>query len=94
MRFDSDRSERAGKLLIDITNPFNDRYDDFILPWDTSGAEELQRRFPAARVVADAELTACVMPISFARSRIVVRLSSAVSSAFTRAVALPMFRLY
>ena len=41
----------AGKLVIDITNPFNDRYDDFILPWHTSGAEELQRRFPAARVV-------------------------------------------
>src|SRR5215470_9529557 len=45
------RAALAGKLLIDITNPFNDRYDDFILPWDTSGAEQLQRRFPAARVV-------------------------------------------
>ena len=45
------RQALAGKLLIDITNPFNDRCDDFILPWDTSGAEELQRRFPAARVV-------------------------------------------
>src|SRR5581483_530995 len=45
------RAALAGKLLVDITNPFNDRYDDFILPWDTSGAEELQRRFPAARLV-------------------------------------------
>ena len=45
------RAALAGKLLIDIANPFNDRYDDFILPWDTSGAEELQRRFPSARVV-------------------------------------------
>ena len=45
------RPALRGKLLIDITNPFNDRYDDFILPWDTSGAEELQRRFPEARVV-------------------------------------------
>src|SRR5215468_9141482 len=27
-----------GKLLIDISNPFNDDYSDFILPWDTSGA--------------------------------------------------------
>ena len=45
------RAALAGKILIDITNPFNDRYDDFILPWDTSGAEELQRRFPEARVV-------------------------------------------
>ena len=40
-----------GKLWIDITNPFNERYDDFILPWDTSGAEEIQKRFPRARVV-------------------------------------------
>jgi 8-hydroxy-5-deazaflavin:NADPH oxidoreductase len=41
----------AGKLLIDISNPFNADYSDFITPWDTSGAEELQRRFPQARVV-------------------------------------------
>jgi predicted dinucleotide-binding enzyme len=40
-----------GKLLIDISNPFNDDYSDFITPWDTSGAEELQRHFPNARVV-------------------------------------------
>jgi predicted dinucleotide-binding enzyme len=39
------------KLVIDITNPFNDDYSDFILPWDTSGAEELQKRFPRARIV-------------------------------------------
>src|SRR5215467_5911524 len=45
------RSKFDGKLWIDITNPFNERYDDFILPWDTSGAEEIQRRFPQARVV-------------------------------------------
>lgn len=41
----------AGKLLIDISNPFNADYTDFITPWDTSGAEELQRRFPQAHVV-------------------------------------------
>jgi predicted dinucleotide-binding enzyme len=41
----------AGKLLIDIGNPFNADYSDFLTPWDTSGAEELQRRFPQARVV-------------------------------------------
>src|SRR5262245_7189942 len=41
----------AGKLYIDITNPFNATYTDFILPWDTSGAEEIQRAFPEARVV-------------------------------------------
>ena len=33
-----------GKLLIDISNPFNDDYSDFILPWDTSGAEQIQAR--------------------------------------------------
>lgn len=41
----------AGKIFIDITNPFNDDYSDFILPWDTSGAEELQRNFPESRIV-------------------------------------------
>jgi hypothetical protein len=41
----------AGKLYIDITNPFNATYTDFILPWDTSGAEEIQRAFPEARIV-------------------------------------------
>lgn len=45
------RRALADKLVIDITNPFNARYDDFILPWDTSGAEEIQRRFPRARLV-------------------------------------------
>ena len=40
-----------GKILIDILNPFNDDYSDFILPWDTSAAEELQRRFPDSTVV-------------------------------------------
>ncbi len=48
-----DRHCRAltGKLLIDISNPVNADYSDFVTPWDTSGAEELQRRFPQARVV-------------------------------------------
>jgi predicted dinucleotide-binding enzyme len=41
----------AGKLLIDISNPFNQDYSDFVTPWDSSGAEELQARFPQARVV-------------------------------------------
>lgn len=45
------RANLDGKLLIDITNPFNDTYTDFITPWDTSAAEELQKRFPRARVV-------------------------------------------
>ena len=41
----------TGKLLIDISNPFNADYSDFVTPWDSSGAEELQRRFPQAKVV-------------------------------------------
>jgi len=45
------RPKFDGKLWIDITNPFNERYDDFILPWNTSGAEEIQKRFPRTRVV-------------------------------------------
>jgi predicted dinucleotide-binding enzyme len=45
------RASFDGKLWIDITNPFNDRYDDFIFPWNTSSAEEIQKRFPRARIV-------------------------------------------
>src|SRR5690242_1837232 len=41
----------TGKLLIDISNPFNEDYSDFVTPWDTSAAEELQRRFPQSRIV-------------------------------------------
>lgn len=39
------------KVYIDISNPFNDTYTDFILPWNTSGAEQIQHRFPKTRVV-------------------------------------------
>lgn len=42
----------AGKIVVDILNPFNDRYDDFLLPWDTSAAEELQKIWPGARIVS------------------------------------------
>ena len=45
------RAQLDGKLYIDITNPFNAEYTDFILPWDTSGAEQIQHRFPKTRVV-------------------------------------------
>ena len=48
---DSRREQLAGKLLIDISNPFNEDYSDFITPWDSSGAEELAKRFPEARIV-------------------------------------------
>ncbi len=48
-----DRHSRhlGDKLLIDISNPFNNDYTDFVTPWDSSGAEELQRRFPQVRLV-------------------------------------------
>lgn len=45
------RAQLEEKLLIDITNPFNSDYTDFILPWDTSASEQMQQRFPSARVV-------------------------------------------
>jgi predicted dinucleotide-binding enzyme len=45
------RTKLSGKLLIDISNPFNEDYSDFITPWDSSGAEELARQFPDARIV-------------------------------------------
>src|SRR5262249_46587704 len=46
----SPRSSRAS-CTSNISNPFNADYTDFILPWDTSSAEEIQRAFPRARVV-------------------------------------------
>ena len=45
------RPQLADKLLIDISNPFNHDYSDFVTGWDTSGAEELQKRLPEARIV-------------------------------------------
>jgi NADPH-dependent F420 reductase len=45
------RDTLAGKLVVDISNPFNDDYSDFFTPWDTSGAEELQRHLPESRIV-------------------------------------------
>ncbi len=45
------RNHFDGKVYIDISNPFNDTYTDFILPWDTSGSEQIQHRFPKVRVV-------------------------------------------
>jgi hypothetical protein len=45
------RDQIRGKLLIDISNPFNADYSDFLTPWTTSAAEELARRFPEVRLV-------------------------------------------
>lgn len=48
---DSVRGHLAGKLLIDIGNPFNEDYSDFLTPWNSSGAELLQRQLPEVRLV-------------------------------------------
>jgi predicted dinucleotide-binding enzyme len=45
------RSRLEGKLLIDISNPFNHDYSDYILPWDTSSMEVLQSRLPDTKIV-------------------------------------------
>jgi NADPH-dependent F420 reductase len=45
------RPTLAGKTLIDITNPFNIDYSDFITPWDVSSAEEIAAALPQTRVV-------------------------------------------
>lgn len=41
----------VGKTVVDIGNPFNDTFDGLITDYDTSCAEEIQRRMPDARVV-------------------------------------------
>lgn len=39
-----------GKIVMDITNPFNEHFDDFTIPYDTSSAEELQKTIPGSKV--------------------------------------------
>lgn len=45
------RHQLNGKLLIDISNPFNEDYSDFLTPWNSSSAELLNGHFPEARIV-------------------------------------------
>lgn len=45
------RDQLAGKILIDISNPVNETFDDLATPAGTSAAEELARIAPRARVV-------------------------------------------
>ena len=40
-----------GKVLLDISNAFNDTYDDFILDWDTSASEEIQKIVPNVKII-------------------------------------------
>lgn len=45
------RPQLAGKLVIDISNPFNEDYSDFLTPWSSSSAELLQGHFPDVKFV-------------------------------------------
>ncbi|HZG76359.1 MAG TPA: NAD(P)-binding domain-containing protein [Paenibacillus sp.] len=45
------RPALEGKIVVDIVNPFNDSFDDFVLDWGTSAAERLQALLPRSRVV-------------------------------------------
>lgn len=48
----ADKTESlAGKILVDMTNPFNAAFDDLILDCNTSAAEEVQARLPGTFVV-------------------------------------------
>ncbi|MEW5930965.1 MAG: NAD(P)-binding domain-containing protein [Gemmatimonadota bacterium] len=48
---ESVRPALAGKIVMDISNPFDDTFEAFTTPFDTSSAEEVQRAVPEARVV-------------------------------------------
>lgn len=41
----------SGKVVVDITNPVNDTYDDLVTPPDSSAAQELAAIAPGASVV-------------------------------------------
>lgn len=45
------RDQLRNKILVDITNPFNEDFTDFVTGFDTSSAEEIQKRIPDTRVV-------------------------------------------
>jgi predicted dinucleotide-binding enzyme len=41
----------AGKILIDIVNPFTEDFNDFSIDWGTSASEELQNTIPDTIIV-------------------------------------------
>lgn len=45
------KEQLKGKIVIDITNPFNEDFSDFTTSYDTSSAEELQKVIPESVVV-------------------------------------------
>jgi predicted dinucleotide-binding enzyme len=48
---EENKEELKGKIIIDITNPFNTAFDDFTTAYDTSSAEEVQKVVPQSTVV-------------------------------------------
>ncbi len=48
---EENKEELKGKIIIDITNPFNATFDDFTTPYDISSAEEVQKIVPQSTVV-------------------------------------------
>lgn len=45
------KEDLKGKVLVDISNPFNEDFTDFITPYNTSSAEEIQKLIPDTHVV-------------------------------------------
>jgi predicted dinucleotide-binding enzyme len=45
------KEKLAGKILVDIVNPFTEDFSDFTLDWGQSAAEELQKVVPDTIVV-------------------------------------------
>jgi predicted dinucleotide-binding enzyme/uncharacterized protein YciI len=45
------RPQLAGKIVVNIANPFTADFNGFTTPWESSAAEEFQRLLPEARVV-------------------------------------------
>ncbi len=45
------RDELQGKIIVDVTNPVTPDRQELEIGHTTSGAEEIARRFPAARIV-------------------------------------------
>ncbi len=44
-------AQLQGKILVDITNPFNETFDDFTTAYDTSSAEIIQNTISQTKVV-------------------------------------------
>lgn len=45
------KQQLKNKILIDIANPFNENFDDFVIDYNTSAAEEIQYLIPETIVV-------------------------------------------